>query len=748
MPFEIKKYLKWLFIPAFYLCITTENAAVLPESVFNNNSVLKAADEKKKISVLYSQGMQSLSAGDTLSAENYFKQSAEKYSDASSYFELAKIYLHRNTFSSRNKAYDYFRIAVWKNPENLDYRYAYASLMKDFARTSSFGEYHEIISRDSSQINAWINLGDLKGEDFDEYNKSVRNMDGFLGSLQEFADEDFREAEFYYKKALEKDPLNYDASLKLSLLYENAGRFCDGINLLDNIVNAGKADKDIYLCRGLLNYKISAMKESFSDYQKALSLMTEKEKRDFTFSTIKFILEPVYQDLFEEFSDEELREFVRVYWKIFDPLYMTDYNERLLEHYSRVAYANLHFSVPKMNVTGWKSNRGETVLRYGEPVDRIRLRPQMGENGVEMKTEVWDYGRFTVGFTDMALSDNFLFSVPAAEKDKMRSQYPNDTQYLMEYLRKAAPTLYEPKFEGPTFETPFNIVQFRNPDNGNMTDVYINYTIEASDSLLNKNNSVSHETGVFLMNKNYEELYRKRRRYDDLIENKTLDAARRKNLISNTIDFTTRPDSGYISFEIMRDKDKGVSANRSDFSVRYFGDYSLAISDLLFAGRVSGEKVTPQDLHRKDFYITPNTLNEFSAGDTLYLYYELYNLKTDEGNLTNFEQQISVQKTDADTSFSIGRAFNSFLNLFGLSSRPDRVTLSSDYKTLDKNPAMYVQLDLTNYEPGKYIISVKVKDLIAGMEANSRSVVEWKGTGRLGAGGDLETRRRGESRNE
>ena len=74
---------------------------------------------------------------------------------------------------------------------------------------------------DSNQVDAWYNLGLLKEEDFTEYNNSVRNVDGFISPLQEYADEDFNEAEKYYLGALKIDSVNYQTILKLSLMFQD-----------------------------------------------------------------------------------------------------------------------------------------------------------------------------------------------------------------------------------------------------------------------------------------------------------------------------------------------------------------------------------------------------------------------------------------------------------------------------------------------------------------------------------------------
>ena len=123
----------------------------------------KNIDEKDKTD-LHQKAKEALKGNDTIKAERLFKESIREYNDAPSYYELAKIYLYRNSFTYRNRAYEHFRKAVQIEPDNLEFRFAFASLMKDFARRSSEDEFKSIIALDSTQVKAWLNLGEIKDE--------------------------------------------------------------------------------------------------------------------------------------------------------------------------------------------------------------------------------------------------------------------------------------------------------------------------------------------------------------------------------------------------------------------------------------------------------------------------------------------------------------------------------------------------------------------------------------------------------
>ncbi len=674
----------------------------------------------------YRKGIEALKAKDTLSAEKYFKESIRENGDAASHVELAKIYLHRNTYYSRNLAYENLQTAVLMEPDNITYKYLYADICQSFARFTAYDQYKQIIALDSNQTEAWIGLGKIKDEDYSEYNNSSRVLgDDFLAPLQEYADKDFLEAEKFYKRALKIDSANYNASLKLSLLYEKAGQPQKGIPLLKKLEKLNKADKDIFLCMGLLYYKISKMKESFEAYKKALAAMNEDEKKDFTFNSVKTLLKPVMNDEIDKLSDYELNQIIDQFWKISDPLFLTDYNERLLEHYSRVAYANLFFSVPKMGIVGWKSDRGEIVLRYGEPEKLTRIRPEMGGLAVGLKTEIWNYPDMTFAFTDLASSGNFQFSVPGNETDKVRSQYAGDTQFYAEYLRKARFEYYTPKFEGPKFDVDYDLAQFKSSERRNHTDLYVSYGLTSSDSLLKAGKlDMSHIAAFYFFNDLSEEEINKKIKVDSFYPGSIVNVPGGKPLYTNVLDVTSVADTGYYSFEVLRNIDKGVAVKRANLRIKKFSNIRLDMSDIILASDVQTDKPEKFCINRDEVNILVNPTKKFSKVEPLFVYYEIYNLKKSSSGLTNFTQNVEIRDYDSVNKTRFEKTLDDMLSVFG-KKREEKIALTSNYQTEEINPKQYFQLDLSKVKTGKYLITIKIKDQISGAETSVSTVIDW-----------------------
>lgn len=674
----------------------------------------------------FRKGIEALKAKDTLSAEKYFKESIRVNGDAASHVELAKIYLHRNSYNSRNLAYENLQTAVLMEPNNIEYKYLYADICQSFARFTAYDQYKQITELDSNQTEAWISLGKMKDEDYSEYNNSSRVLgDDFLAPLQEYADKDFLEAEKYYKCALKIDYANYNASLKLSLLYEKAGQPQKGIPLLKRLEKLNKADKEIFLCMGLLYYKTSKMKESFEAYKKALTKMNEDERKDFTFNSVKMLLKPVMNNEIDRLSDYELNQVIDQFWKISDPLFLTNYNERMLEHYSRVAYANLFFSVPKMGIVGWKSDRGEIVLRYGEPEKLTRIRPQMGGLAVGLKTEIWKYPDMTFAFTDLASSGNFQFSVPGNETDKVRSQYAGDTQFYAEYLRKARFEYYTPKFEGPKFDVDYDLAQFKSSEQRNHTDLYVSYGLTTVDSLLNAGKlDVSHTAAFYFFNDLSEEEINKKIKVDSLEPESIVKIPGGKPLYTNVLDVTSVADSGYYSFELLRDRDKGVAVKRANLRIKKFSNIRLDMSDIILASDVQTDKPEKFCVNRDGVNIRANPAKKFSKGEPLFVYYEVYNLKKSSSGITNFTQNVEIRDYNSVNKSRFEKTLDDMLSIFG-KKREEKIALTSNYQTEEINPKQYFQLDLSKVKTGKYLITIKIKDQVSGAETSASTVIDW-----------------------
>ena len=690
--------------------------------------IFSACSSTQKInfneSSFYKDGIAALEKKDIISAERFFLESVKENSDVPSLFELSKIYIKKNTIRGRRKARELLEKAIWIEPKNIKIRLAYADLMENYSKGIAFKKYSDIVEIDSECATAWYNMGRLKALEFDDYNHSVNRVDeGYELSLEKYAKGLFYEAESYLKKALKYNFLNADAYLKLSFLYEDANEPEKGIPLLEKLIMIDPDNVDAHLYLGLLYYKTSKLSESFKEYQSALLLMPIAERLDFTYNSVVELLDPVAEELISKLKPREVRKFIDAFWNASDPLFLTKYNERLLEHYSRVAYSNLRFSVP--DKSGWKTDRGEIVLRYGEPLWRTRYRPRInagGRTAVQVKTDVWQYRDMTFGFEDTYMSGNFVFSFPFPGS-RYIPQYYGDTEAFADYVRRVRFEYYAPKYEGPAFIIPYNIVQFKDLNNTNNTDVFVNYALNYNDSLV-KNNSINlnYEWGLFFHDDYFNPIYQNKGYSVSLPISNIINTDFSQYVVSS-VKMVIKPDSGSLAFEVIRTSDKGVSSNHENFIAEKFNADNLDLSDILLATKVTKDSGNTFPLKRKDISILPNPTSVFSGRNDLYLYYEIYNLEANTDSLTDFDQRITIKQINKQNGLQ--KTISSVLGLFGINKNKDGITLSSKYQTADKNPQMYIQLDMNNAEPGEYKIVVTIFDNISKKEISKSTQIKW-----------------------
>ena len=402
-------------------------------------------------------------------------------------------------------------------------------------------------------------------------------------------------------------------------------------------------------------------------------------------------------------------------WIIQDPLLLTPYNERLLEHYSRVAYSNLFFGVKDLNIDGWQTDRGEIFIRYGQPLTVERYRPGQeviieekdvrtisGKKKVPImrqlispKGEIWKYFDKQFAFDDIYSTGNYRFNKYGREGNIV-SSFSTDTDDYIHYYRNESSQEYIPRMEGPVFDVNYQTYQFKS-DERNKTKIYLGYTIRF-DSLLAPMESFSegYEMGLF-----FHDLYMHKQ-----LEKKVYHPMISRNNKINSVDFDLVPEPGNIAFEIIRKKDKGTASYHGQFKVNNFSTGELTLSSLILAYKIEEEYTGETCIQRNEINIQPNPEQSFSKGKNLYLYYEVYNLTKGNDNLTDFEQKVTIQKKEEDDVLS------NILDVVGLGSKGEKISTTSNYQTFEPDPQIYFQLDLSDYETGEYLLTLSITDKI------------------------------------
>ncbi|MCB0281326.1 MAG: GWxTD domain-containing protein [Calditrichaeota bacterium] len=512
--------------------------------------------------------------------------------------------------------------------------------------------------------------------------------------------------------------------MHLAFLYEDAAQYHKGLEIVKKMVAIYPRDKDANLYYALLSYRCRKIEQAHLAFRKALNYMSIEEKQDFVVNSVNVLLERFWKD--QEYSEQQIQRVKNRYWQMNDPLLLTEYNERLVEHYARVAYANLRFSVPEMGIIGWKSDRGKIFIKYGEPDNRTRLRPQIDETGIlYVKTDIWNYGDFTLGFSDDYASGNFRFSEPGNGGSKSKSQFNAETQLIVDNLKSSQPDRYEPVFEGPRINIANRLAQFKNPNHftNEKTDIYVYYAIPAVDTLKVQGAAFSHLAGLFFFDRSNELKYQKRSHIDQNSIQNTISVSDSIRLNVYAERMSAKADSGVIAFEVIRDYDKGVSSHHGKLNIRNFSRYDLDISDMILASKLNFENDNSMTINRNGISFVPNPSLVFKTDGTIYLYCEIYNLAKGADSFTDFEQVITISPLSASENKGIAGFFRNITDWVGITDRGQQVTLRSAYQTDESDVPVYLQLDMSDYVPADYNVKLTIYDNNSGKVISDQSML-------------------------
>ena len=141
----------------------------------------------------------------------------------------------------------------------------------------------------------------------------------------------------------------------------------------------------------------------------------EYEGRDIddAIAQLKYIAKPKeLRAIREGKTRQERQERFLAFWKKRDPTPGTLENERMQEYYIRIDYANRHYTG---NNSGWETDRGHTLVLYGEP-DEIASGD--ASVGFEQPYVVWHYRRIgrQFVFVDRLGNGDFKLMTPRWEE--------------------------------------------------------------------------------------------------------------------------------------------------------------------------------------------------------------------------------------------------------------------------------------------------------------------------------------------
>ncbi|MXW65038.1 MAG: tetratricopeptide repeat protein [Bacteroidetes bacterium SB0662_bin_6] len=551
----------------------------------------------------------------------------------------------------------------------------------------------------------------------------------------------YERAVAHLEDALSSDPLRHSVYRQLMKIYALKGEYDTAREMLENMHASFPEDPSTWLYLGLAQAYGGDPQGAASAFETALQYMDNEEK--IVFETLSLLLLPTEEELYEE----DPVTYASRFWASKDPRYLTPWNERKIEHYARLVYADLLYGSEGLELRGWDTERGHILVRYGPPerdvvivpgsssgVRDVGLAPTSRTDSRAVPTptdmsfsprtahiggdfdmlseantfNIWDYGDFRFVFEDPFRNGEYrLYSPTASDMSAGVPAWLNDYSIIAEETIARTPELYEYEAPGRRVDIPFVASAFKG--SGEDADIYVSYGIPISeDGIQQETIDVAARIGAFLVSERRDILVERRQTIYGLRGDHIRSFDEAHLWVGGQV-MTAPPGQHEVSMEFETVSGGTIAVQRRAIEVPDFTEDELQVSDLMLAYTIEEadpDNVESATVHRGEFAIISAPWNVFSHRQPIYLFFEIYRLTRTEDGETQYEMEARL--TPRNNARGIARVVR---NIFGTGGG---VSVSVPGSGSLPDETNYLILDAANQAPGLYTLTLRVRDLVSG----------------------------------
>ena len=480
-------------------------------------------------------------------------------------------------------------------------------------------------------------------------------------------------------------------------------------------------------------------------------------------------------EAYREASDQEKEELWRVYWAARDSDPTTRINERLVEHYRRMVYSRLHFSMGK---EPW-DRRGEIYIRFGHPDDRQHFLLKSGEDvvraifptgiravdmireqsrqrfnmevstgtpnqelgyfgeramretrSIAFPTESWVYVPFglEIFFTDQRNSKVYDYPLQMIDlpevvsssglTNRLAYRFLNSPRREAEELIRKVPESHRHDYGGEQLTFVYHLASFKGVEG--KADVEVAYSVPtvqlgSVEDGLGENTWLSGR--IALRDKDFAYVQGMPFSMGPLDR----PASEEDNLRLNTGAFVFRaPPGEYKSAVSLQDSlSRKFGIYTSPLHISDFAADRLQLSDIKLAASIIPSEGTGLFV-RNGLHITPHPARLYSRSTPVFIYYEIYNLTRDADGRTGFSTELEIAAREPNRNFAL-RLLTSLGRLVTRGSDDQSTYVTFEDSGASKDEHKYTSIETTELDPGIYTLTLTITDTNSEMKA-SRTV--------------------------
>jgi len=673
--------------------------------------------------------------------------------------------VYREKKNGLRRAIRFFRDAVRADRSYAEAQYNMAQTLQRYGSSETLKAYEKAVEMDPAHPDAHFQIGRIQAA-------SRRN----------------EKAERAFRAQIAAAPEHQGARLYLALVLKASGRLDEAVGTLEEVVTSpGEHQRRSVLeLAGIFQQK-RAFGRSAALYESYIADLVEHERS--VYRDLRLVAGRSLPEGTSDNGAETADAAFHAFWESRDPAPVTEANERLLEHYRRVAFARENYGKARFP---W-DDRGETYIRYGDPnhvsrsgdhrVERHprvvavkdRLVAQAGEAGVALlraraeevqssmrshrrdlmtqqerdrRDEVQrDRGQVDTGIASEAILGWPVYPVPAMGKweywiyvdPPMEVTYTQRVhegpyeyadppqglgkiaktwqemapEFVIQEVAHRRPSTYRPDFATGPLDFYFSSATFRAPSGQTALEVY--YGVPTRHLL-----SAAQEAGGGVV-----ELVRGLGVYDG--SGKPVHRLRSEMPVRiagavdtsagafvPAVDRVELPPGAYrIRVQVLDETSGKSQVYPQD---RVLADYSgdgLKVSEIELAHSIEASDGGP--FAKGDVSVLPAASRSFGKAQPVGIYFEVYNLVRDAFGATKYRVSYELRSLERK---SVGaRVLSGLGRLLGRESGEGTVRIEYEQTGTTTEEQVYLQLDVSESEPGRQLLKVSVTDELSGVTA-------------------------------
>ncbi len=341
-----------------------------------------------------------------------------------------------------------------------------------------------------------------------------------------------------------------------------------------------------------------------------------------------------------------------------------------------------------------------------------------GDDPSTVPWETWIYidagGGIEITFTDEIGSGTYDYApIPPNQGGisirRTASLSTHSPRSVYQRATSVTPDFYAPEDDRPPLDFHYSLADFRGGNNLSLLEIYYGVPVLPGHYISEENVTrqvLTHHAA--LISSSLDTVYRKTNEMTYVAEGKQ---AAEGLLVPDVLKLNL-PQGTYRLEVKSQDRVRGrMGIYQQQVVVESYGEDGLQISDLELAWEIAS-KETAGKFAKGDLNVIPMPSRTYQKGQSVFVYFEIYNLKKDEFGQTHYYVSHTITSRNATEQVSnISRLFR-----WG-TGRREELAVTYEQQGDTTQEVEYVELALDEQLPGRYSLKVSINDKNSGESA-------------------------------